>query len=419
MADRAQIDSSGNQPGKIRPWSSLLFRDFGLVWGSSVLTAVAVQIRYVSSLYQVYELSGSPFQLGLTGFFQALPFIVFGLFAGAVADTYDRKRLMLAASSLHLIPGLALGFLTLTGAVQVWHVYLFSLMGSFVEVFNWPARSALIPRLVPKSHLMNAVTLSTMILQTSFLVGPAIGGVLIDQIGLAHTYLLSTILVVPAIMAILAIRTSGKPQGEKRRLGLRSIVEGVEFIWVQRIILSLFLLDFGVMLVGFYRPILPVFASDIFKVGASGLGTLYAAPAVGSLLGSIALLMAGDIKRKGASVVVAAVGFAVSLALLGLSQWFWMALLAVVVLGFTDAISVAMRRTVVQLLAPDAMLGRASSLITVFAQTTNALGALLAGAAAALLGAPKAVLLGSGLCLITIAAICRAIPQLLRYRTEK
>ncbi len=192
----------------------------------------------------------------------------------------------------------------------------------------------------------------------------------------------------------------------------------MEFIWVQRIILSLFLLDFGVMLVGFYRPILPVFASDIFRVGASGLGTLYAAPAVGSLLGSMVLLMAGDIKRKGASVVVAAVGFAVSLALLGLSQWFWMALIAVVVLGFTDAISVAMRRTVVQLLAPDAMLGRASSLITVFAQTTNALGALLAGVAAALLGAPTAVLLGSGLCLIMIAAICRAIPQLLRYRTE-
>lgn len=418
MDDRAQIDRSGQQPGKIRPWSSLLIRDFGLIWGSSVLTAIAVQIRYVSSLYQVYELSGSPFQLGLTGFFQALPFIVFGLFAGAVADAVDRKKLILATSCLHLVPGLALGLLTLTGAVQVWHVYLFSLIGSFVEVFNWPARSALIPRLVPKSHLMNAVTLSTMIFQTSFLVGPAIGGVLIDQISLAHTYLLSTILVVPAIIAILAMRTSGKLEGERRRVGLRSIVEGVEFIWVERIILSLFLLDFGVVLVGFYRPILPIFASDIFNMGASGLGTLYAAPAVGSLLGSTALLMAGDIKRKGVSVVVAAVGFAASLALLGIAQWFWMAMVAVVVLGFTDAISVAIRRTVVQLLAPDAMLGRATSLITVFAQTTNALGALLAGGAAAFLGAPNALLLGSGLCLIMIVAICRAIPQLLRYRTD-
>jgi len=127
--------------------------------------------------------------------------------------------------------------------------------------------------------------------------------------------------------------------------------------------------------------------------------------------------MAGDIRRKGASAVVAAVFFSASLAFLGLAHWFWVAVVAVIALGFTDAISVGMRRTVVQLLAPDAMLGRASSLLSVFAQTTNALGALLAGGAAQLFGAPNALLLGSGLCLIMIAGITRAIPQLWRYRS--
>lgn len=415
MADPVSTDPNQTPSPTIRPWSSLLVRDFGLLWSSSVLTAVAVQIRYVSSLYQVYELSGSPFHLGLTGFFQALPFIVFGLFAGAVADAFDRKKLIVVTSVLQLVPGLALGFLTLTGAIQVWHVYLFGLMGAFVEVFNWPARSSMIPRLVPPSHLMNAVTLSTMIFQTSFLIGPAIGGFLIDATGLAYTYFLSTVVLAPAIIAILAVRTSGAPQGPRRRVGLRSIVEGVEFIWVQRIILSLFLLDFGVTLVGFYRPILPIFAGDVFKTGASGLGILYAAPAVGSLVGSTALLMAGDFQRKGAAVVIAALGFAAGLAFLGVSQWFWMAVGAVVVLGFTDAISVAIRRTVVQLLAPDAMLGRATSLITVFAQSTNALGALLAGAAAEFLGAPNALIFGSALCFLMILAICRTIPQLWRF----
>ena len=378
---------------------------------------MAVQIRHVSNLYQVYSLSGSPFQLGLAGFFQALPFALFGLFAGAVADAVDRKKLILATQSLNLIPSLALGFLTLTGAVQVWHIYLFGLTSSLVEVFGWPARSALIPRLVPVSHLMNAVTLTTMISQSSFLVGPAIGGVLIDQAGLASTYFFCAFLVLPAILGVLAVRRSGRPEGERRPVSLRSIVEGVEFIWAQRIILSLFLLDFGVVLFGFYRPILPIFAGDVFNMGATGLGTLYAAPAAGSLLGSASLLMAGDIRRKGASEVVAAVFFAVSLAFLGLAHWFWVAVVAVIALGFTDAISVGMRRTVVQLLAPDAMLGRASSLLSVFAQTTNALGALLAGGAAQLFGAPNALLLGSGLCLIMIAGITRAIPQLWRYRS--
>jgi MFS family permease len=404
-------------PAKIRAWSSLLYRDFRLVWGSGVLAALAVQVRNVTGIYQVYQLTGSPFQLGLTGFLQALPFVVFGLFAGAVADVFDRKKLLLATIFLQLVPSLTLGLLTATGAIQVWHIYVFTLLGAFVEVFNWPARSALIPRLVPQTILMNAVTLNTMIIQTSFLLGPAIGGVLIDRTGLAPTYFWSAAMIVPALFAIPAVRRSGKPEGVRRTVNLRSIVEGVEFIWIQRIILSLFLLDFGVTLFGFYRPILPIFAADVFKTGASGLGALYAAPSAGSLIGSIALLMMGNIRRKGIAVVVAAMLFGASLALLGLAQWFWLAVAIVIFLGIADSVSVAIRRTVVQLLAPDEMLGRASSLITVFAQATNGLGALLAGAAAQAIGVTNALLIGSSLCFVMIFATCCAIPQLWRYRS--
>jgi len=411
----AEIDQSASASQPIRPWSSLLIRDYRLLWAASILNALAVQVRNVASAYQVYELTGSPFQLGLTGFLQALPFVVFGLFAGAVADAFNRKTLVVLSAGLQLVPCVALAFLTSTGAIRIWHIYLLSLLGAFLEVFNWPARAAMIPRMVPQALLMNAVTMNSMIIQTSFLLGPAIGGVLIDYIDLAHTYFVSAALVVPAIFAILSMRSSGEPEGARRTVNLRSIIEGVEFIWIQRIILSLFVLDFGVTLFGFYRPILPIFAADVFKMGASGLGTLYAAPSAGSLLGSIALLMMGDLRRKGISVVAAAIFFAASLALLGIAQWFWLAVAAVILLGFTDSISVAIRRTVVQLLAPDRMLGRASSLITVFAQATNALGALLAGVAAQFMGAPNALLVGSALCLLMIFAICGAIPQLWRY----
>jgi MFS family permease len=402
---------------RIRPWSSLLIRDYRLVWIASVFNAVAIQIRNVASLYQVYEISGSAMQLGLTGFFQAFPFVIFGLFAGAVADAFDRKKLLVATVVIQLIPSLLLGILTMTGAIQVWHVYVLGFLGALVEVFNWPARSALIPRLVPQSYLMNAVTLNTIIIQTSFLLGPAIGGVLIDHIGLVATYFITIGMLFPAAVAILLMRTSGVPVGERRRVNLRSIVDGIEFIWIKRIILSLFLLDFGVTLVGFYRPILPIFAADVFNTGASGLGLLYGAPSLGAILGSIALLMFGDVRRKGVMVVIAAFLFAGSLALLGISQWFWLAVVAVLILGFTDSMSVAIRRTVVQLQAPDGMLGRASSLITIFAQATNGLGAILAGAAAQYLGAPNALLVGSGLCFLMILAICAAIPQLWRFKS--
>ena len=319
---------------------------------ASVLTSLAIQIRNVSNLYQVYQLSGSAFKLGLTGFLEALPFIIFGLFAGAVADAFDRKKVLLATMIVQLVPSVAMTFLTYNDTVQVWHIYTLGFLGSFVDVFNWPARSALVPRLVPPGLMMNAVTINAMIIQLSFLVGPAVGWHLDRSHRLngyvSHQYLA----LLPAIIAIVSLRTSGKPEGAKRRVNLRSMVEGIEFIWIQRIILSLFLLDFGVTLVGFYRPILPIFAADVFNMGASGLGLLYAAPSAGSLIGSATLLMAGDIKRKGVAVVMAAIGFAASLALLGVSKWFWMAVAAVILLGITDSVSVAIRRTVVQLLSP-------------------------------------------------------------------
>ena len=417
MANSVDIDPRPFDEQPIRPWSSLLIRDYRLLWIASVLSSLAVQIRNVSTLYQVYDISGSAFKLGLTGFLETLPFIVFGLYAGAVADAFDRKKLLTVTISLQLVPNLLLGILTMTDTIQVWHIYSLGVLGAFVEVFNWPARAALIPRLVPSALLMNAMVINTMILQTSFLVGPTIGGFLIDQSGLAMAYFASSLLFVPAVVALFAMRASGKPGGKRRRVNLRSIIEGIEFMWIQRIILSLFILDFGVTLVGFYRPILPIFAADVFNTGASGLGVLYAAPSVGSLLGSTALLMAGDVKHKGVLVVVAALFFAGALALLGVSHWFWLTVGAVMLLGFTDSISVAIRRTVVQLLAPDGMLGRAASLITVFAQTTNGLGALLAGIAAEAWGAPNALLVGSALCFIMIFGTCFVIPQLWRYRS--
>ncbi len=164
MNNPAEIDQNASASQPIRPWSSLLIRDYRLLWAASILNALAVQVRNVASAYQVYELTGSPFQLGLTGFLQALPFVVFGLFAGAVADAFNRKTLVVLSAGLQLVPCVALAFLTSTGAIRIWHIYLLSLLGAFLEVFNWPARAAMIPRMVPQALLMNAVTMNSMII---------------------------------------------------------------------------------------------------------------------------------------------------------------------------------------------------------------------------------------------------------------
>jgi MFS family permease len=407
-----------NHATPLRPWSSFFFRDYRLIFSAILCASTSMQMRHVASLYQVYQLSGSSLQLGIAGFFQAFPFVCFGLLGGVLADTLNRKRMIISTQVLNLIPGLILGILTATGTIKVWHINILNLVTSSLQVLGGPARQALVPSLIPASYLLNAVTLTTMMQQGTQLTGPVFAGYLIDSIGLDKTYFVDAALLTPSIASVLMIKSSGQPQGARRKVSLRSLVEGFEFLWHTRIILSLFLLDFFAVLVGYYRPILPIFASDIFKVGAGGLGALYAAPAIGALFGSGLLLTAGDIKRKGAVAVIGTFLFALSLGLLGFSQWFWMGLIAVGALGFSDSIGVAIRRTMVQMLAPDQMRGRASSFLSVFAQTTNALGAIIAGAAAAILGAPNALLLGCVLCGVTIVAVCWAIPQLWSYRSH-
>jgi MFS family permease len=410
---------AGGEPRiRIRPWSSLLLRDYRLIFIVILCGGTANHMRSVASLYQVYELSGSSMQLGLAGFFQALPSIVLGLFGGVLADSMNRKKLIAITHSLNVLPGLILWFLTEIGEIQVWHVNTLSVVAGALQTLGGPARQAIIPGLIPQTHLLNAVTLTTLMMQGSQLTAPVIAGFLIDGFGVKASYLTDALLLLPSIAAVLLIHASGQPQGQRRRISWRSLIDGFEFLWHTRIILSLFLLDFFAVLFGFYRPILPIFAEEIFNVGARGLGALYAAPAIGALLGSGVLLAVGDIERKGAVAVVVTLVFALSLGLLGLAETFWMGLLAVGLLGVSDAISVAMRRTVVQILAPDNMRGRATSFLTVFAQTTNGLGAVIAGAGAALLGAPNAALLGCVLCALTVFGTCWAIPQLWRYRPE-
>ena len=170
-------------------------------------------MRNVASLYQVYHLSGSSVQLGLAGFFQAFPFIIFGLFGGVLADTLNRKKLIAITHTLNILPGVALGILTLSGAIQVWHVNVLNLVASSLQVLGGPSRQAIIPGLVPQSHLLNAVTMAVLMMQGTQLTAPVIAGFLIDFLGVQASYFTDAGLLLPSVIAALLIRASGQPQG--------------------------------------------------------------------------------------------------------------------------------------------------------------------------------------------------------------
>ncbi len=402
---------------RLKPWASLGYRDYSLLWVSGLFAGTALQMRQIANLYQVYDISGSALQLGLTGLFQAIPLFTLGLFGGALADMMDRKKLLVITQLANLLLAIVLGVLTIAGVIQVWHIFAITSLTSAVNILGGPARMAFIPRLVPNSHLMNAVTFNIASNQSTFLFGPVLAGVLIDRVGMGNTYFANALLFIPSILTLFAIRTSGTPEGTRSNLSWRTLWGGADFIWKERIILALFLLDFGATIVGFYRPLLPIFAKDILHVGATGLGVLSAAPAVGSILGTGMLLLAGNVQRKGLLAIGVTLLFGISLGLFGASSWFLLSLLILGALGLADSISVIIRQTTIQILTPDHLRGRVASLLTIFAMGANSLGAMEAGFAASLLGAPGAMFLGSAVCVVIVLGIGAAWRQLREYRS--
>ncbi len=405
--------------GRVKPWASLAHRDFRYMWAGSLSASIARQMRQVINLYFIYELTGSPYMLGLVGLFQVIPTMAFGLFGGVIADVFDRRKLLLLAQVGGLIPAVGLAVLVHTDTIAVWHIFAFTSMSAAMNILEGPSRTAYLPRLVPEHHLMNAVTLNSSVFELSVLVGPILGGVLIDFINIGNVYVVNAFLFLPTLFFFSMIKASGKPLGERRSVSFHAIFEGMQFIWFQRILLGMFLVDFGLVIVGFYRPILTILASDVFHVGGTGLGILFAAPAIGSFMGFVTLLWMGDVKHKGALFLFSVMGYSFGLIFLGIAHWYWLALIAAWTLGYSDSLSVVIRQTLTQILAPDEIRGRAASFSNLFANAGNALGSMEAGFVAQAIGAGGTLVLGGIIATGLVTAVGLSWRGLWRYTSPE
>jgi MFS family permease len=417
MAQQPEAEKTQPLGTKVSPLASLRFRDYRLLFIGGFFSGTANQMRQAFNLYLVYDISDSILLVGFTGLFQVIPALTLGLFAGALADVFDRRKLLLIVNSLSMIPAFALGALLLTDSLEVWHIFVFTTLTSLINIAQGPARNSLVPKLVPRTHLMNAVTLNGSLQQATFFIGPLMGGILVDYLGAGVTYIINAFLLLPSMLILLFIRTSGKPEGEARRVSIGMVLDGMKFIWTTRILLGLYLTDFGLSSVGFFRPMLTIMAKDVFDVGPLGLGILYASPAIGAVLGFITMLWIGEVQRKGALFLVAIFLYALGLAFLGLSTLFWMGMIAGAVLGYTDSISLVLRQTLTQLLAPDEYRGRATAFTRLFAQTGNAIGATEAGVAASIMGPGGALILGGAIGVVIVLSVGFGWRGLWRYRS--
>ncbi len=357
---------------------------------------MGVTTQTAISQWQVYSLTDSALQLGLVGLMNVLPIILFGVFGGAFADIADRRKLVAASQLTRMLIVAGLAILTLSGAVQVWQVYLAGLLGSLASAFDQPARQAMIFSLVPRHHLLNAVTWHNVQRDAANLVGPALAGIVMATLSIWAAYAIDACLFLPLIVAVSRLPAGKLAPG---RAGAATLLrDGFQFLRQSPVILTSLALDFCLTFFGAYRALLALYARDILNVGPQGFGFLTSAVAVGGMLGSSFVLSLGESKRKGQLQLSAMLVYAGGVMAFAFSTLFPLSLLLASVLGLCDTVAGTMRRSIVQLKTPEEFQGRVGAVQVIVGQGGPALGAVQAGTVASILGAPPALALGAAAC---------------------
>ena len=388
-------------------FAALRHRDFRLLWLGQIVSVTGSQMQFVAINWHVYLLTKSAFALGLVGLFRGVPIIVCSLAGGVVADAFDRKRAMIVTQSVMLLTAALLSAATLSGLKSVWPIYMLSALSAAAQAFDTPARQALMPTLVPEEDFPNAVSLGIIVFNIAIIVGPAIAGFILAETGPAIIYGLNALSFLAVIGAVIAMRTSGKPdlqRGRREALSLGALKEGLRFVWQTPIIVQTMTLDFAATFFASATLLLPIFAQERLHVGARGYGFLAAAPAIGSVLTALVMARIGSFRKQGRLVVASVAVFGVATAGFGVSTVYWLSLLMLAVTGAADTVSTVLRQTIRQLVTPNHLRGRMTSINMMFFMGGPQLGELEAGSLAALIGAPLSVVVG-GLGSLICAAV--------------
>jgi len=407
------LDTPGALPAGGR-LSALRSRDFRLLLAGQLVSLTGTQMQQVAVVWQLYLLSGSPLALGMLGLFRVVPIVVFALGGGVLADAFDRRKLMLITQSTLALVSVTLAVLAHAQKTTPAAIYGLAFVAGAATAFDSPARQALVPRLVDKAQLTNALSLYVTIFQIAAIAGPAVGGVLLAATGPTFIYVVDVFSYAVVVGALLAMRhrhtgRAGTP------VSLRAIAEGLRFMRGAPIIWSTMLLDFAATFFAGSLLLLPIFADQLLHVGPRGLGLLYAAQPAGAALTGAALSSMRAIRRQGPTILWAVAVYGAAIALFGLSPWFWASFLLLAISGAADMVSAVIRNVVRHGNTPDELRGRMSSVVMIFFMGGPQLGEVEAGAVARLFGARVSVASGGVLCVLAAAAAAVLIPQLRRY----
>jgi MFS family permease len=377
------------------------------------VASFGVQMQTVAVGIQVYALRHSPLDLGLVGLSQFLPFVLLVLVAGQVADRFDRRRIGLACLVVQFACAAALAAFTVLGLASPLPVFAVMVAFGISRAFQMPASQSLLPNLVPPALFRRAVAITSSSWQVATIAGPGIGGIVYAAAGPATVYALVAGLLAVAMVCLAGVRPP--PRAEPATASSwRSMVEGLRFVWRQKVVLGAISMDLFAVLFGGATALLPAYAAEVLHTGAAGIGWLRAAPAAGAVAMAASLTLRPISRRAGHALFAAVAGFGVATIVFGASTDYALSLAALALLGAADMVSIFVRQVLVQLETPDAMRGRVAAVSSMFIGASNELGEFESGLTAAWWGLEPAVVIGGCATIVVAALWARLFPALWR-----
>ncbi len=408
------------QPSPNDPFAALRIREFSYFTLARFALVLGIRMQAVIVGWQVYKITGDEWSLGLVGLAEAIPFIAISLFGGHIADIIDRKKIIIATTLLLTLCTAALWsfsldgneMITLYGAMPVYSVIFVT---GIARAFMGPSYFAYLAQIVPRSLLANSTTWNTTAWHTADIVGPVAGGLILASSTLQNAYAIDTFLIFTSIFFILPIKARPMPPVNKQESIWESLGTGIRFVFGNQIMLGALSLDLFAVLFGGAMAMLPAFA-ELLEQDAVGFGILRAAPAAGAILMAVIMAYRSPMIKAGRNLFFSVFAFGACTIAFAYSEYFWLSVILLALTGAFDNVSVVIRHTILQMMTPENMRGRVSSVNSIFIGSSNEIGAFESGAAARLMGLVPSVAFGGAMTMLVVGAIAALAPKLRKMK---
>ena len=408
----AAAEVNALQPLRQVMFRSLHYRDFAVFWTGNFLSNIGSWMQTIALGWLILVLTNSPFLLGLNGFLSQAPILIFALPGGAIADRLNRRKLMLLTQTSMMLLALLLAIFTSVGHVKIGEILAISLLTGIASALNYPAYQALIPDLVGRDDLLNAIALNSAQFNMSRAIGPMLAGLTLGTLGAAACFYLNTLSFLALIIALLMISIPPLPKQQGPGFW-SSMLDGFRYVNQHRLLIILLTVPAFMSLLGLpFIVLMPVFARNLLQVGASGLGTLMAGAGLGAVIAALVIAARGTPERRGAYILSCGSIFSLALILFARAHTFWWAFFLLVIMGGMMVGTLTLTNTTLQMTTPPQLRGRIMGIFYMAMTGLLPIGSLQAGAVAEVLGARFALAFGGMVCLIYFVTVLVLLPRL-------